>query len=113
VLVLHHVGRRSGKARETPLLYLRDGDDRLVVVASKGGVDQHPAWFHNVMAMDATDVELPGGERRRVVPREATDEERDAYWPRLVRSYPPFESYRGATSRRIPLVVLERARPGT
>lgn len=107
ILVLHHVGRKSGAARETPLLYLADGPDRLVIVASKGGVDQHPAWFHNLMAMETTEVELPGGERRRVAPRLASAEERDAYWPRLVHAYPPFESYRRATTRTIPLVVLE------
>ena len=111
VCVLHHVGRKSGTQRETPLLYLPDGDERLVVVASKGGVDRHPAWFHNLMAMDATDVELPRGERWRVTPRLATEDERADLWPRLVRSYPPFESYRRATERTIPLVVLDRAGP--
>jgi len=109
ILVLHHVGRKTGAARETPLLFLPDGPDRLVVVASKGGVDQHPAWFHNLMAMDATEVELPGGERRRVAPRLASEAERDGYWPRLVEAYPPFDAYRRATERVIPLVVLEHA----
>ncbi|WP_455424363.1 nitroreductase/quinone reductase family protein [Amycolatopsis magusensis] len=65
VLLLDHIGRRSGQARTSPLIYLDDAP-RLVVVASKGGVDAHPAWFHNLMAMAATEVELPGGERRRV-----------------------------------------------
>ena len=53
VLLLHHVGRKSGKTRVTPLLFLPDGD-RLVIVASKGGTDKNPAWFHNLMAAPET-----------------------------------------------------------
>ena len=73
VLVLHHRGRRSGQERETPLMYLDDGAD-VVVVASKGGTDTHPAWFHNLMAMPETEVEFVR-ERRRVRPRLADAEE--------------------------------------
>ena len=107
ILLLHHVGRKSGTKRVTPILYLPDGDD-LVVVASKGGVDTNPAWFHNLMAMPETTVEV-GREKRRVRPRLATDEERERFWPRLVDSYPSFETYKGHTERHIPIVVLERA----
>jgi hypothetical protein len=63
VLLLDHVGRRTGQARTSPLIYLDDAPD-LVVVASKGGTDDHPAWFHNLMAQDTAEVELPGGVRR-------------------------------------------------
>ncbi|MCW0213959.1 MAG: nitroreductase family deazaflavin-dependent oxidoreductase [Pseudonocardia sp.] len=108
ILLLHHVGRRSGEARVSPLNYLDDAPD-LVVVASKGGVDAHPAWFHNLMAMDSTEVELPGGERRRVRPRVAEGAERDALWPRLVEMYKPYAEYATYTERRIPVVVLEPA----
>ena len=86
VLVLHNRGRRSGQARETPLMYLEDGAD-VVVVGSKGGTDTHPAWFHNLMAMSETEVEV-GGVRRRVRPRLANAEERARLWPRLVELYP-------------------------
>jgi deazaflavin-dependent oxidoreductase (nitroreductase family) len=106
VLLLHHTGRRSGKARVSPLLYLGDPPN-VVVVASKGGVDQHPAWFHNLMAMEATDVELPARERRRVRPRVAEGDERERLWARLVGIYPPYESYQTYTDRQIPVVVLE------
>ena len=108
ILLLHHTGRRSGERRVSPLCFLADGDD-VVVVASKGGVDKHPAWFHNVMAMEATDVELPGKERRRVRPRVAEGPERERLWPRLVEMYRPYASYATYTERRIPVVVLERA----
>ena len=107
VLLLHHVGRRSGKARVTPLLYFADGD-RLVIVASKGGTDRHPAWFHNLMANPATAVEVRR-ERRRVTARQATKEERERLWPRLVEMYPAYATYQSHTDRVIPVVVLERA----
>ena len=105
VLVLHHRGRKSGQERETPLMYLDDGAD-VVVVASKGGTDTHPAWFHNLMAMPATEVEVQG-KRRRVRPRLAEAEERARLWPRLVELYRPFEQYQSFTRRQIPVVVLE------
>lgn len=107
ILLLHHVGRRSGVERVAPLIYLADGDD-LVVVASKGGVDSHPAWFHNVTAHPQTTVEL-GGERRAVVARVANDEERARLWPLVVEIYGPYESYQRHTERTIPLVILRRA----
>ncbi|GAB2747157.1 nitroreductase family deazaflavin-dependent oxidoreductase [Amycolatopsis magusensis] len=106
VLLLDHVGRRSGQARTSPLIYL-DDSPRLVVVASKGGVDAHPAWFHNLMAMAATEVELPGGERRRVRPRVAEGAERARLWERAVAIYPAYANYATYTERKIPVVVLE------
>jgi F420H(2)-dependent quinone reductase len=108
VLLLDHVGRKSGQARTNPLIYLDDAP-RLVIVASKGGTDAHPAWFHNLMAMATTEVELPGGERRRVRPRVAEGDERAALWERLVAIYKPYATYATYTEREIPVVVLEPA----
>jgi F420H(2)-dependent quinone reductase len=108
ICIVHHVGRKSGKKRESPLIYLADGDN-VVVVASKGGVDRHPAWFHNLMAMESTEVELPGGGRRRVRPRVAEGAEREQLWPRLVGIYKPYADYQTYTERKIPVVVLEPA----
>jgi deazaflavin-dependent oxidoreductase (nitroreductase family) len=108
ILLLHHVGRKSGKERVTPVLYLDDGSD-LVVVGSKGGTDKNPAWFHNLTAMDETTVEV-GRDKRRVRPRLAGDEERSGLWPRLDAMYPSFAEYREfAGDREIPIVVLEPA----
>ena len=107
VLLLHHTGRKSGKERVAPLLYLDDGDD-LVVVASKGGAEKHPAWFHNLMAGPETTVEV-GRERRRVRARRATPQERERLWPRLVAIYRPYADYQTYTDREIPVVVLEPA----
>ena len=106
VLLLHHVGRRSGEARVSPLLYLDDGE-RLVVVASKGGTDKNPAWFYNLLAHPETEVELKRGERRDVRARQAGEAEREAYWPRLVEYYKPYAEYQSHAERTIPVVVLE------
>jgi deazaflavin-dependent oxidoreductase (nitroreductase family) len=105
ILLLHHVGAKSGTERVAPLLYLEDGED-LIIVASKGGVDVNPAWFHNLRAHPDTEVEL-GSERRAVHARVATDEERDHYWPRMVELYKGYADYQTYTERKIPLVVLE------
>jgi F420H(2)-dependent quinone reductase len=106
VLLLDHVGRKTGQARTNPLIYLDDSPN-LVVVASKGGADEHPHWFRNLMAMQSTEVELPGGVRRRVKPRVAEGTERDALWLRLVALYKPYGTYANRTDRQIPVVVLE------
>lgn len=110
VLLLDHLGRKTGQPRTSPLIYLDDAP-RLVVVASKGGTDTHPAWYHNLMAMPSTEVELPGGERRRVHPRVAEGDERAALWQRVVAIYRPYASYATYTDREIPVVVLEPASP--
>lgn len=106
VLLLDHVGRRTGQARTTPLIYL-DDTPNLVVVASKGGIDTNPAWFHNLMALQSTQVELPGGDVRRVRPRIASAAERADLWPRLIETYKPYATYASYTEREIPVVVLE------
>ena len=108
VLLLHHVGRKSGQARTSPLIYL-DDSPRLIIVASKGGVDANPAWFDNLMAMAETEVELPGGDRRRVRPRVAEGAERARLWERAVTTYKPYATYATYTEREIPVVVLEPA----
>jgi deazaflavin-dependent oxidoreductase (nitroreductase family) len=105
-LVLHDVGRRSGQERVTPLIYL-DSPPNLVIVASKGGTDRHPAWFHNLMAMTTALVDLPGGISRTVRPRVAGSEEKADLWPRLVELFPDYATYATYTERDIPVVVLE------
>lgn len=105
VLLLTVTGRKSGKRRTTPLLYSRDGDN-LVVIASKGGDPRHPAWYHNLQGQEA-EVQV-GRERKRVRARDAEGEERERLWAQMVAVYPPYADYQQKTSRRIPVVVLER-----
>ena len=107
VLLLHHVGRKSGRQRVTPLLYLPDGDD-LAIVASMGGSPKHPAWYHNLMAAPQTEVEV-GRERRRVRAEVAAPQDKARLWPRLVDAYPAFATYQQRTEREIPVVLLRRA----
>jgi deazaflavin-dependent oxidoreductase (nitroreductase family) len=107
VLLLDHVGRKSQKKRTTPLLYLADGD-KLVIVASRGGSHATPAWWLNLQANPATSVQVRS-DRRRVVAREATDEEHERYWPQLTAMYPDYDVYQSRTDRPIPVIVLSPA----
>jgi len=107
MLLLDHVGAKSGALRTSPLLYVPDGEN-LVLVASKGGFPKHPAWFHNLRANSETYVQV-GDERRRVRARTATAAERPQLWDRAVDVWPGYEDYRRRTDREIPLVVLEPA----
>jgi F420H(2)-dependent quinone reductase len=105
MLLLDHVGAKSGARRTSPLLYVEDGPN-LVVVASKGGHPRHPAWFHNLRANSETTVQV-GSERRPVRARVATAEERRRLWPRAVKAYRGYSDYQRRTGREIPLVILE------
>ncbi|MDX6585411.1 MAG: hypothetical protein QOI10_4595, partial [Solirubrobacterales bacterium] len=103
MLLLDHVGAKSGTKRTAPLLYIKDGDD-LVIVASKGGYPKHPAWFHNLRANPDTTVQV-GRENRKVHAREATEEERTRLWPKAVASYKGYREYQERSKgRTIPLV---------
>ena len=104
VLLLTTIGRKSGKPRTAPLLYLRDGE-KIVIVGSKGGMSQHPLWYRNVEANPDVDVEI-GSERRRMLARRATDEEKAAVWPKLVAMYRDFDDYQARTERNIPVIIL-------
>jgi deazaflavin-dependent oxidoreductase (nitroreductase family) len=106
MLLLDHVGAKSGTKRTSPLLYFRDGDD-LVIVASKGGYPKHPAWYHNLMANPDIEVQV-GTERRAVHARVADAEERERLWPRAIKSYHGYADYQERSKgREIPLVILE------
>ncbi len=105
-LLLDHVGRTSGNAYTTPLLYLEDGPN-LVVVASQGGLPKNPQWYANLLAHPDTQVHLPKAGRRDVRARVAEGEEREALWARLLEFYADFAKYAVWTDRKIPVVVLE------
>ncbi len=106
MLLLDHVGAKSGTRRTSPLLYFKDGDD-VVLVASKGGFPKNPAWFHNLMANPDTIVQI-GSERRAVHARRASAEERERLWPLALKQYRGYAEYQERSKgREIPLVVLE------
>lgn len=106
-LLLEHVGRRSGKQFTTPLLYLRNGDD-LVIVASQGGLPKDPQWYLNLQAEPHVSVRVRGEGVRSVRARTASEDEREALWPRLVDLYADFAKYDRWADRVIPVVILER-----
>ncbi|MDN5744190.1 MAG: nitroreductase family deazaflavin-dependent oxidoreductase [Nocardioidaceae bacterium] len=106
VLLLDHVGRKSGKQFTTPLLFLPDGSN-VVIVGSQGGLPKHPQWFHNLVAHPDTSVALPGEPTRAVRARVARPAERAALWPRLVELYADFDNYQAWTDREIPVIILE------
>jgi deazaflavin-dependent oxidoreductase (nitroreductase family) len=105
MLLLDHVGAKSGAERTSPLVYGRDGDD-LILVASKGGNPKNPAWYHNLRANPDTTVQV-GSKRIPVHARLASSEERERLWRLMVGVYRGYEDYRNRTDREIPLIVLE------
>ena len=104
ICLLTTIGRRTGRRRSVPLLYVPAGED-LVVVASRGGMGTHPAWYLNLLAEPDATVEV-GSTRRPVRARPATPAEHRRLWPRLTAAYPYFDAYRQRTSRHIPVVIL-------
>ena len=104
VLLLTTTGRKSGQRRTRPLLYLRDGDS-MVVVASNGGNDQHPAWWLNLKKNPEAEVQL-GSAKKRVRAEKANEDERNRLWPLIVKMYRRYEDYQKGTRREIPLVIL-------
>jgi F420H(2)-dependent quinone reductase len=107
ILLLDHVGARSGVKRTTPLVYVEDHPD-VVIVASKGGYPSNPAWYHNLRANPDTTVQI-GATRRAVHARVATPAERQRLWPKAVATYSGYRGYQERTTREIPLVILESA----
>jgi deazaflavin-dependent oxidoreductase (nitroreductase family) len=107
VVELTTIGRRSGEPRTVLLTApLRDGEG-YVVVASRGGDDQHPAWFLNLRDRPEVEVAIKGGERRPMLARIASPEERATMWPQITARYRNYAGYQKRTQREIPLVVLE------
>jgi F420H(2)-dependent quinone reductase len=107
ILLLTHVGRRTGHQRITPLLYVEDGD-RWVLAASNAGDDRHPAWWLNLEAHPRARIQIRD-QHYDVVARRAGLEEAERLWGLLQASFGSFEGYRKRTRREIPVVVLERA----
>jgi deazaflavin-dependent oxidoreductase (nitroreductase family) len=103
--VLTTTGRKSGLERHNPLAYFPHGDG-LVVIASAGGSDRHPAWYHNLLANPVVRVEVDGASREMTA-RTATDEEKATIWPAVIAKAKNFAGYQVKTSRNIPVVILE------
>jgi deazaflavin-dependent oxidoreductase (nitroreductase family) len=106
LVLLTTTGAKSGKPTTTPVMYLTDGD-RYVIIASNGGADHHPAWYHNLRAAPEAKAEV-GTEEFEVKAVFVEGEERDQLYARMVAQAPGFAEYEAATTRRIPVVALHR-----
>jgi deazaflavin-dependent oxidoreductase (nitroreductase family) len=105
-LLLTTTGRRSGEPRTTPLIYGRNGE-RYLVVASKGGSDEPPAWYLNLLEQPEVELQV----RDEVFPalaRTASAQEKPDMWREMVRHWPAYDEYQQKTEREIPIVVLTR-----
>ncbi len=109
VLILTTKGARSGRVRENPLAFSRD-NGHYVVIASRGGSPRHPAWYHNLVANPDVSVEALG-ERFDARAKVVDGEEYERLYQQHARRMPAFNEYRRRTSRKIPVIVLERTEP--
>lgn len=108
ILLLTHTGRKSGRRFTTPLQYLRDGDN-VVLIASNAGHTFHAQWYRNLKANPDAEIQIKG-DVKNVVAEEATGEERDRLWQKAVDQYSGYADYeKTAGDRRIPIMVLKPA----
>ena len=107
VCLITTIGRKTGQPRTTPLIYLRDGND-VVLVASQGGRPENPMWYGNLVANPAVDIEI-GRTRGAYKARTADADERARLWPKVVEIYADYDSYQSWTDREIPVVICTPA----
>jgi deazaflavin-dependent oxidoreductase (nitroreductase family) len=105
VCLLTTKGRKTGEPRTTPLLYLQEGED-IVLVASQGGLPKHPLWYLNLRSDPEVEIQVMA-RRGRYRARVASEAEREVLWPKLVSHYADFASYQSWTDRTIPVVICE------
>lgn len=105
--LLTHTGRKTGRVRETPLGYLRDGD-RLIVIGSNWGQQHDPAWALNLVANPRASVQV-GRKRWSVTARVTEGEERDRYWSEALKVWPAYDTYLERSGRNIKVFVLDPA----
>ncbi|WP_336968558.1 nitroreductase/quinone reductase family protein [Sphingobium aromaticiconvertens] len=108
-LLLKYIGRKSGRTIITPLIYGDIGGE-VVIVASKGGADHHPAWYLNVRETPELHFQI-ATQAFRASWREPTDEERARIWPFMEGVFPPYTQYQASTDRLIPLILLSPVEP--
>ncbi len=110
VVIITNRGARSGKLRKTPLMRV-EHDGRYAAIASQGGAPSHPRWYYNFRADPRVQLQ-DGQDKRDMVARELTGDERAQWWERAVAAFPPYADYQRKTARQIPVFVLERADHG-
>lgn len=106
MLLLTTIGRGTGQHHTVPLLYLRDGEAIVVIIASYGGRQHHPDWFLNLQANPSVTVQI-NGVRTTGTARKMSPEERERWWPKVVDAYADYDVYQSRTDREIPIVAIE------
>lgn len=112
VLLLTTVGRKTGRSRTVPLMYLPDGERMLVVASNAASPDRPPGWWFNIQSDRHALVQV-GGDRFGVLAHELDDADRDGWWPQLAELNPKWERFQAETDRRFPVVVLQPDRSAT
>ena len=105
VALLTTIGRKTGEPRVSPLLFLREGN-RIVLIASQGGAATNPMWYLNLTANPTVSVQIKD-EVLQLTARDATEDERAQYWPKMTQMYSSFDDYQSWTDRRIPVVICD------
>ena len=106
-LLLTTIGRKSGASLTLPLIYGRDAD-RVLIVASRGGAPDHPAWYKNLAAQPRVSVQV-AADKFAAMARTAAGDERSRLWNAMAKIWPAYNEYQAKTTREIPVVVLERS----
>jgi deazaflavin-dependent oxidoreductase (nitroreductase family) len=107
MILIHHIGARTGTERVTPLTFLPEPDGSMLIIASKAGAPTNPDWYHNLKAHPKIDVEV-GTERFGVQAHELDPAEREGIWLQVVAERPGFGAYQERTDRVIPVLRLRR-----
>lgn len=108
LVLLHHVGAKSGAERVTPVMGIRETPSSWLIAASKAGAPDNPAWYHNLLAHPNVGIETPDDGRVAVGAVELVGSERDAGWERFTAASPGFRAYQEKTTRTIPVLRLTR-----
>ncbi len=108
LVLLHHLGAKSGQERVAPVRAIRQDPDTWLVAASKGGAPDNPAWFHNLLAHPDVSIEVPGEGTLSVRARNLEGAERDSGWAQFMAASPTFGEYEERTTRVIPVLALAR-----
>lgn len=107
LILVHHIGARSGAERVSPVGCFPQADGRYAIVASNGGSPRHPTWYHNLKAYPSVEVEV-GTDKFTVVAEELEGAARDNLWPSLVAQAPQLGEYQAKVNRQFPVIMLTR-----
>lgn len=109
ICIVGMIGKKSQQRREIALIHIAKDND-IILIASQGGMDKNPLWYHNFIANPKIDIMVSGGEKNNYRARLVDEEEKASLWPHILSIYPDFDEYQARTDRAIPVFVCELAR---